>query len=227
MDKTAVILQSNYIPWMGYFDLISASDLFLFYDVVQYTKNDWRNRNRIKGPNGVFWLTIPTGSNNSKRINEINVSDNRWKKKHLASIRQSYRKSSHFSEIESLLENIYSDPETNLSKINQSAIKKISSFLHLDASFHNIENVDMDLDPTLRLITVLKSHGVTRYLSGPSAKNYLAEEQFFNHGVELEYFDYKGYEPYPQLHGPFNSNLSIIDLLANCGLDGRRYLKNC
>jgi len=221
--KTAVILQSNYIPWRGYFDLISVADHFFFYDVVQYTKNDWRNRNQIKGPNGAFWLTIPTGTNIKQQINQVEVTNTKWKKKHLSSINQAYSKAAHFDDIALILKDVYSSQQSNLSGINQQIIRKVSTFLKFKTQFHNIDKIDLSSAPTLRLINILKEHGISRYITGPSAKNYLDESQFSQNNIELTYFDYSGYRPYPQLHGPFVDHLSIIDLLANQGLNSREH----
>src|SRR5690606_12379475 len=106
------ILQSNYIPWKGYFDLIASSDVFVLYDEVQYTKNDWRNRNKIKGPNGPIWLTIPCGSDIKRKIWQVDLPDTGWRNKHFKSIINCYSKAADLKQSLDLLENIYKTSHT-------------------------------------------------------------------------------------------------------------------
>src|SRR4051812_44672429 len=115
MSKTVVILQSNYIPWKGYFDLINIADEFIFYDDVQYTRLDWRNRNKIKTSEGLKWLSIPIGNNMDLKICEVEMKSQAWKKKHKKSIEQNYSKAKHFEEYKFILENIYLSKINNLS----------------------------------------------------------------------------------------------------------------
>ena len=123
--KSVVILQSNYIPWKGYFDLIHDADLFIFYDDLQYTKNDWRNRNKIKTEQGLKWLTVPVGIDLNRLIYEVDIKDHTWQKKHWEIIKQSYSKCKYFSNYKSFFENIYLEQEwLNLSAMNQGIVKK-------------------------------------------------------------------------------------------------------
>src|SRR5579864_7157911 len=103
----AAVLQSNYIPWKGYFDIIHDVDVFVFYDDVQYTKNDWRNRNRIKTAGGVQWLTVPTGSDINRRICDVSLPDPNWTRKHWRTLHQAYSHAPHFHRYESFLSEIY------------------------------------------------------------------------------------------------------------------------
>src|SRR4051812_22240537 len=106
--KKVAILQSNYIPWKGYFDLINMVDEFIIYDDVQYTKNDWRNRNKIKTPNGLLWLTIPTRQLSlSQKIIDTQIADNHWNKKHLSTIKQFYSKAPFYKLYQSFIEELY------------------------------------------------------------------------------------------------------------------------
>lgn len=224
--KTVAVIQSNYIPWKGYFDIIHDVDLFLFYDDVQYTKRDWRNRNKIKTPQGPCWLTIPVGSSMSRLVCEVEPVHSRWAEKHWSTIKQTYSKTSYFKQYQDFFEYVYLEKEwTNLSELNQFLIRTISvDFLAIKTEFKDSREfvvIDQKLD---RLINLLQKVGAAAYVSGPSAKTYIDEEVFAESGIELIYKDYSGYPIYPQLFPPFEHNLSVLDLLFNCGPDAPYYI---
>lgn len=225
MSRVAVI-QSNYIPWKGYFDIIHDVDLFIFYDDVQYTKNDWRNRNLIKTAQGVTWLTIPVGAHNEKLICDIKLLDNRWSKKHWETIRQCYARADHFRDYREFFEHVYLERKwTSLSELNQFLIKTISSnFLGVRTEFKDSREYSLGSGRLERLIELLKKAGATSYISGPAAKGYIDESRFAETGIELVYKDYSGYPEYPQLFPPFVHQVSILDLLFNCGSSGAYYI---
>jgi hypothetical protein len=212
-----VVLQSNYIPWKGYFDLINHADVFCFYDEVQYTKNDWRNRNKIYTKNGVQWISIPIQKDAVKlKISEVLLPDN-WQKEHSKILQFSYGKSPYFSQLKELMDDLYVTPFTYLSEFNQSAIKKISAFIGISTKFDNSANYSLDGDKLDRLILLLTNLKATEYISGPSAKNYLNgnEYRFEEKGIQLTYKNYEGYLPYKQLSEPFEHAVSIFDMIAN------------
>ena len=216
--KTASIVQSSYLPWKGYFDLIRDADIFIFYDDIQYTKNDWRNRNRIKGPNGAFWLTIPVPKNSvNLKINEVVIENSEWQKKHLKSIRECYSGAKFFDEYFPFFEDFYARNQWRfLSEMNQVLIKQISAWLGLTTPFAASSDFDLAGQKTDRLIQLLQQVGAEQYVSGPSAKAYLEEEKFLRAGIRLLYKNYD-YPMYPQLRGKFVHEVSIIDLLFNTG----------
>src|SRR6476646_8546202 len=119
------VIQSNYIPWRGYFDIIHDADVFVFYDDVQYTVNDWRNRNRIKTANGVVWLTVPVGNQNDRRICDVEIHDRAWSRKHRMTIEQSYKRAAHYQEYADFFHGMYDRDWTSLSELNQTFITKI------------------------------------------------------------------------------------------------------
>jgi hypothetical protein len=213
------VLQSNYIPWKGYFDLIRRVDTFVFYDDVQYTKNDWRNRNRIKTAQGLQWLTIPVGTDLNRRICDVTIPDPRWQKKHLASIRQSYAKSACLEECTRLLEILYLEQEwQSLSELNQFSIRHISrEWLGLTAEFRASSEFELNGDRNVRLLQLLINLNAKTYFSGPSAKSYLNELEFQRHGIKIEFINYAEYPSYQQLHPPFVHEVSIIDTLLSLG----------
>lgn len=215
----AVVLQSNYIPWKGYFDLIQTADVFCFYDEVQYTKNDWRNRNKIIGPNGPFWLTIPVNKDAVKgTISEVTFRNTDWVSKHLISIKQSYSKSPYKNDVLCLLEGVYKEAYTlSLSEFNQKLIIAICSYIGINTIFKNSASFSLSGDRISRLINLLVDLKVTEYISGPSAISYLKDDEnkFTDQNITLSYFKYGPYECYKQRSENFEDNISIIDVLMN------------
>ena len=225
----AVILQSNYLPWKGYFDLIQSADVFVFYDEVAYTKNDWRNRNRICSKNGVHWLTIPIAHSAVKlKISQVQLPDPRWQEHHFKTLYHSYRPARYFSQIEPLLHDIYRDHTwTHLSELNRYTIESIARLLGLTTRFVSSSTLNLSGTRVERLISVVRQIGATEYVSGPSARAYLADsrELLEQAGILLRFKNYSGYPTYEQLHEPFEHAVSILDVLANVPLsDCRRYI---
>ena len=134
MSKIVAILQSNYIPWKGYFDLINRCDVFVLYDDMQYTKNDWRNRNKIQTKQGLKWLTIPVRQEKlSQRINETKISDARWSRKHWATITHNYTKAKYFNDYKGLFEDLYLNmQEQFLREVNYRFIVAINNIIGID-----------------------------------------------------------------------------------------------
>lgn len=227
MTKVA-ILQSNYIPWKGYFDLINMSDTFVFHDDLQYTKNDWRNRNKIKTKSGLDWLTIPCGTSEKRLINEVTLKDHSWQKKHYNKIRQFYKNAPYYDYIEPFLKEFYLESEwNNLSQLNQFLIKQICNrFLGINTYFKNTEGMGLDSVKQERVIDILKYINADHYISGPSAKSYIDDARFLEEGISIEWMSYDGYPLYNQQHGEFRHDVSIIDLLANEGPNATKYMKS-
>ena len=215
---TAAVLQSNYIPWRGYFDLIHDADVFVFYDDVQYTVNDWRNRNRVKTANGVVWLTIPVGNQNDRRICDVEIRDQSWTRKHWMTIEQSYRKAPHFAQYEPFFRAVYDRAWTSLSELNQTVIKSIAGdLLGITTTFRDSREFVLEHAKSDRLLSLLQQLGATRYISGPAAKAYLDVDAYARAGITVEWKDYGSYPAYPQLHGDFVPDVSIVDTLMCCG----------
>jgi hypothetical protein len=224
--KTVVILQSSYIPWKGYFDLINLADEFIFYDDVQYTRLDWRNRNKIKTFAGLKWLTIPVGYNMDWKICEVKMKNQLWKRKHKKTIEQNYSRAAHFEEFRNILNELYDNDQNNLSAFNQKAIMTISKVLDINTKFTDVRDYSPVGYRTEKLIDLLKKTGADKYISGPSAKNYLEESRFEEEGIKLEYFSYEGYPEYRQLHGSFVHEVSILDLIFNEGNNALKFMKS-
>jgi hypothetical protein len=222
------ILQSNYIPWKGYFDLINSVDIFVIYDEVQFTKNDWRNRNLIKGKEGLQWLTIPVIQNNlSQKIDETEIAHKHWVRKHVQAIQLNYKKSPFFDEVFPFIESLYQFNSSSLSSINQNIIFKINDLLEIKTQIINSKVLELKGDRVYRLIDACKKLKASVYVSGPLAKSYLIDSQFSDEKIQIEWKDYSNYSEYNQIHPPFSHNVSIIDTLMNLGMEEtKRYIRN-
>jgi len=225
--KKIAIIQSNYIPWKGYFDIINMVDEFIFYDDLQYTKNDWRNRNKIKTANGLIWLTIPCGTNLKRLICDVELKDSKWQKDHWNKIKIWYGKAKYFKQYEKFFEEIYSIQWKNLSELNQYIIKKNSrEILGIKTVFRDSREFNLTKKKGERVLELCIKANATHYLSGPSAKNYLDESIFEKEGIKVEWMDYSGYPEYNQLYPPFVHEVSIIDLIFNEGPNATKFMKS-
>jgi hypothetical protein len=224
--KKVAILQSNYIPWKGYFDMIAAVDEFILYDDVQFTKNDWRNRNRIKTPKGLEWLSIPVGQDIGRRIRDVELPDRRWQEKHWKTLEANYGRAAHFAEVAAVFEPLYrSRSHSRLSALNREFIEAICGYLGISTSISNSWDYDLAEGRTDRLVDLCEQTGAAEYVTGPSARNYLDESAFADRGIRLTWFDYTGYSEYPQLWGEFSHEVTVLDLLFNCGRDAARHMR--
>ncbi|WP_411834136.1 WbqC family protein [Pseudoxanthomonas mexicana] len=224
--KRVAVLQSSYIPWKGYFDIIHDVDTFIFYDDVQFTYQDWRSRNRIISNGKPVWLTVPTGGNIKRLINEVRLASTDWQRKHWATIRHAYTKSRYFRDYAEALENIYLGHEwASLSELNQHVIRLIArDMLGITTEFRDSVEYGAVGSKQERLLDLLKKAGATHYLSGPSARAYIDPEHFAQAGIALEYKDYSGYPHYPQGSEVFEHAVSVLDLLFNVGSAAPRHI---
>jgi len=228
MTKKVAILQSNYIPWKGYFDMIAAVDEFILYDDMQYTRRDWRNRNQIKTPQGVQWLTVPVLVKGKfhQKIRETEIDGSDWAAIHWKALTQNYRRTPYFSEIAPWLEPLYLGTSyTHLSHLNRIFIEAVCQYLGINTVIKNSWDYSLVEGKTERLADLCKQAGGTEYISGPAARDYIEEQVFTNMGIKLTWFDYTGYPEYPQLWGEFTHGVTILDLLFNCGKESGRFMR--
>jgi hypothetical protein len=228
MTKSVAIVQSCYIPWKGYFDLISSVDEFILFDDRQFTRRDWRNRNRIKTPQGSQWLTIPveTKGRYHQRIDETVISDPGWARQHWKTIVHNYASAPSFPHYRERLEALYesaSDPR--LSAVNRHFLEAINELLGIGTTLSWSTDYEAEGARTERLVSLCRAAEATHYLSGPSARSYLDEAAFADAGIEVSYFDYADYPEYEQLYAPFDHAVTILDLILNTGPDAPRYMK--
>jgi hypothetical protein len=228
MTQKVAIVQSNYIPWKGYFDLIAAVDEFILYDDMQYTRRDWRNRNQIKTPQGLQWLTVPVKVKGKyhQTIRETEIEDVDWAKTHWKSLCQNYRRAKHFETIARELEPFYLQTRhSHLSQLNRVLIEWVCSKLGIKTKISNSWDYELIDGKTERLVDLCAQAGANEYISGPTARGYIDETIFGERGIELTWFDYTGYPEYPQLWGDFIHTVSILDLLFNCGNEAPQYMR--
>ncbi|MBA3671403.1 MAG: WbqC family protein [Gemmatimonadaceae bacterium] len=226
MSRVAIV-QSNYIPWKGYFDLIRQVDAFVLYDDVQYTPRDWRNRNMVKTPRGAAWMTIPVQVRHRSRqlISEVTTSDNAWRASHWRTLELNYARAPYFTEYRDALRSLYLDSdERRLSAINHRFIARICDWLGITTALHWSMDFQKAGSASERLLDICRQLGARVYLTGPSALAYLDRSPFVAANVEVEVMRYDGYPEYPQRFPPFEHAVSAIDLLLNTGPDASRYL---
>ena len=226
--KKIAILQSNYIPWKGYFDMISAVDEFILYDDMQYTRRDWRNRNKIKTPKGLQWLTVPVQVKGKyyQTIRETELDSQDWSKKHWGALLQNYKDTPYYKEILGILESVYlQEKHTHLSSLNRSMIEVICSYLNITTKIKSSTDYQLIDGKTERLVDLCVQSGATEYISGPAAKDYVEPNLFEDKAIKLSWFDYSGYNEYPQLWGKFEHSVTILDLLFNCGKETHKHMK--
>ncbi|PDS33804.1 hypothetical protein CO665_34180 [Rhizobium anhuiense] len=226
--KKVAILQSNYIPWKGYFDLIAAVDEFILYDDMQYTRRDWRNRNQIKTPQGVVWLTVPVKVKGKyhQTIRETEIDGWDWAAAHWKSIVLNYKKAPFFDDIANFLEPIYQrENHRNLSALNRELLEIVCRYLGITTPITNSWDYLLVDGKSERLADLCLQAGGTEYISGPAAKDYIEERAFSDRGLKLSWFDYQGYPEYSQLWGEFVHGVTVLDLLFNCGKDSPSFMR--
>jgi hypothetical protein len=229
VSKRVAILQSNYIPWKGYFDIINSVDEFILFDDMQYTRRDWRNRNLIKTRDGTKWLTIPVEAKGRfhQTIEETRISDPAWASAHWKTLTHSYAKAPHFDEYAPALEPLYLDSaEEYLSKVNHAFLLAICGFLGITTTISWSSEYEAAEGKTERLVSLCEQTGATTYLSGPAARGYIEPHLFEAAGIALEWVDYEGYPEYPQLYPPFDHHVSVLDLLFSAGGEAPAYMKS-
>jgi hypothetical protein len=233
LTKTVAITQSNYLPWRGYFDLIRSVDEFILLDCVQYTRRDWRNRNKIKTASGLAWLTIPVQAKGKyhQAIDETEVMDTSWAQGHIRTITLSYKRAMCFDEVAPWLiaELESAADEALLSRINERLLAAICMRLGIGVPIRRCDEIIdratlVEMGPSERLAELCRGVGATGYLSGPAAKAYLEVNRFAKLGIDVDWMNYEGYPEYPQVWDSFEPKVSVIDLLLNTGSDASRYL---
>jgi hypothetical protein len=218
--KRVAIVQSNYVPWRGYFDLIASVDEFILLDDVQYTRRDWRNRNRIKTSRGTRWLTIPVevSGRYTQSIYDTRVADPSWPARHWDTVRQSYAKTAGFKQLGGFVEELYATaPGPRLTDVNRHFLRRVCERLGIATPL----TLSLDYEPrgvkTERLLDICVKAGATEYVSGPAARDYLDESRFRDSGIAVSWFEYGPYPGYEQVHPPFDPQVSILDVLLCAG----------
>jgi hypothetical protein len=224
--KRVAIVQSNYVPWRGYFDLINSVDEFILLDDVQYTSRDWRNRNRIKTQNGISWLTIPVHGGRDRRIDQVEIADPGWGQKHLATLTLAYGSAPGFTQCLPWLAELYQGGgRSMLSEVNRAFLERVCAELGIETALTRSSDYKAGGSKSRRLLELCLAAGADEYVSGPAARSYLDQAMFEREHLAVSWFDYPEYPAYPQLHPPFEPRISILDLLLNTGAGARGFLR--
>jgi len=220
------IHQPQFMPWLGYFDKMDRADAFVLLDTVQYKKNEWQNRNRIKTAKGPMWLTVPVRYRFPARIDEVAVhSEVPWPRKHLQALRTNYAGSAHWESQAAALEALYAEPAAGLAGVNADSIAWLAARLGIDTEMRWASSLPVATqEPTQRLVDLCRALGADAYLSGPDGRNYLDLARFAAAGIDVIFHEYEHPE-YPQLFGSFVSHLSALDLVLNLGPDAGDVLR--
>lgn len=229
--KKVAILQSNYIPWKGYFDLINSVDEFIFYDSAQYTDRDWRNRNLIKTKAGLKWLTVPVQAPYQEflPIAEVRIATEakKWQQKHWKTIVANYAAAPYFKLYSNRFEALYLNfPFQYLGTLNQTLIAEICRILNIETTFKNSSEFKQEGNKSEKLLNMCLQAKTEVYVSGPAAKAYLDEKLFTEAGIKVEWMNYENYPEYQQFYPPFTHNVSILDLLFHTGPNARKFMKS-
>lgn len=201
--------------------MIRSVDEFVLFDDVQFTRRDWRNRNRIKTRNGPLWLTIPVQVKNKyhQLIKETRIEGDSWTKQHLSSIEHHLGKCRYFTEYKDLFTSLYEEAKQMemLSEVNHLFISKFCEILKITTPLRWSSEFELHPDKTRKLLNICNDLSASVYVSGPAAKDYLDVQLFEDEGVSVEWFDYSGFQEYEQLYPPFDHAVSIVDLICNTG----------
>ncbi len=222
------VIQSCYIPWKGFFDLIGRCDEYVVYDSAQFVKRHWHNRNRIKTAAGVEWLSIPvvTKGRFEQPIDQVEI-EKPWADRHWRTIELAYRRSPFFEPLSSTVKAWYerAEKQARLSDVNAIFLHGVAELLRLRTRIVCDGAYPATGAKTERLLAICRAAGADRYLSGPSAKDYFDEPMFASASITTEWMSYDGYPEYPQLHGPFEHAVTVLDVLFNTGPDAARYIR--
>jgi hypothetical protein len=211
------IHQPVYLPWLGFIKKIMSSEIFVFLDDVQFEKNGWHNRNKIKTSTGDIWLTVPVSSKSTQKLNDITIdTKSNWTKNHSKSIYLNYRKSPYFDDYWSELNEIYNTHFTKLIDLNLEIIKFLLKKFNIKSNTILSSTLDISKSGSDRILEICKSQNSLNYLSGIQGKNYLNLEDFEKNNILVEFQNFQ-HPKYDQLFGKFSPNLSAIDLLFNEG----------
>jgi hypothetical protein len=212
--------QPQYLPWLGYFDKIDRADVFVLLDNVQFKKNEWQNRNRIKGASGWQWLTVPVHHRFPQPIHEVGVADQKWQRKHRRTLEQCYGGTSFFQDQRWILDALYDREWDELVSLNMESVRLLTGRFGIETPVHIGSDIDgLPENPDERLIALCRRFGADTYLAGAGGQAYMDLSLWQEAGIQVV-FQELHHPVYPQPYGPFLPALSAVDLLFNCGADG-------
>ncbi len=222
-----VILQPFYLPYAGVFELVRMADVFVFYDDVKVSRQNWQSRNQIKTSWGTQWLVVPLRGSNEATVRDAEINDDEpWRRKHRTAIAQAYAKAPHRDLVLDALDPFWERTWPDLAELNIATFTRLGELVGVTAEFVRSSALDVPGSSSQRVLDICRALGATRYISGPSARSYLDEPTFPAAGIELCYHRFE-HPRYRQLHGDFVPNLSVVDLLANEGSEAGAILHGC
>jgi hypothetical protein len=211
------IHQPQFLPWLGYLDKIDRADLFVVLDSVQFKKNEWQNRNRIRTDRGWQWLTVPVLHRFGQRIDEVRVNNTvDWRRKHLHAIELYYARAPHRDSVVEGLAALYRQPREKLADVNLAVLRWLLESFGIKTPLRLSSEMQLRDEPTERLIDICRATGATSYLAGAGARDYMDVRKFEASGFRVEFQEFR-HPTYRQCHEPFVPNLSAIDLFLTCG----------
>lgn len=220
------IHQPQYLPWLGYFDKLRQADIFCFLDNVQYKKNEWQNRNQIKTAQNRQWLTVPVLYRYPQKINTVPINNTvDWKHKHLQALITNYGKAPFFKDVIGCFESVYAQDWRFLSPLNIHLVERLCRMMKINTRTISASGLNVSEDPTDRLIDICKSVGGDIYLSGPDGAKYLNLDRCKERGLTVRFHRFN-HPVYPQRYGSFQSHLSVVDLVFNCGPESLRVIES-
>ncbi len=210
--------QPQYLPWLGYFDKIDKADIFVLLDTVQFKKNEWQNRNKIKTAQGWQWLTVPVLYKYPELINEVTINDNvNWQHKHRQAMVSNYKRAPYYEMLEDFLEGIFSHSWQSISQLNGEVVRRLATILGIDTPIYVASDLgEFPQDPDERLIAITKHFDAGTYLAGMGGRGYMNLDIYDKDGIRVMFQDFK-HPVYHQLFGDFEPFMSVIDLIFNHG----------
>ncbi len=218
--------QPQYLPWLGYFDKIDRADIFVLLDTVQFKKNEWQNRNRIKTVQGIQWITVPVLYHFPQLIQEVEINNReKWQHKQRQTILSNYRKAPFWAMLEPFFEEIYSADWDTIAGLNIHVVKRLAAILGIETPFFVASDMDaFPEDPDERLIAITRHFGADAYLAGSGGYDYMDLEKYRESGVDVIFQGFR-HPVYRQLYGNFEPFLSVIDLIFNHGKESLNIIR--
>ena len=223
--KTVVISQPMYFPWVGMLEQMRLADVFVHLDDAQFSKGGFFNRVQLKTAAGTPWFTVPLAENKrGQLLNEMRMAEHDWRRKHLATLKQTYAAAPHVEEMLGLVESVFKNEHESLAALSAASVEMLAEFFEIiPKEIQWSSAMGVEGTGSARVLAVCEALGAERYVTGHGAREYLNHESFEAAGIRVEYLDYRKRE-YPQLHGAFTPFVSALDLAANCGRAGREVI---
>ncbi|MDF3031241.1 MAG: WbqC-like protein [Moraxellaceae bacterium] len=222
-----VISQPFFFPWVGMLEQVRLADVFVHYADVQFSKGSFTNRVQVKTANGVIWMTVPLEHVTlGQKIAEVGIDNRRnWQRQHLETLKQAYARAPFRADMLALVEAVYAEKPATIGALSERSLMALCEYFGLDRGrrFLHSDGIGADSASSRRVLAIVQALQGDRYITGWGARNYLEHELFEQAGIRVEYMNYRRL-PYPQLHGEFTPFVSALDLVANTGSDGRRYI---